>query len=348
MAGSIRNSSTGTKNPCPQCHAQELLDKALDADHIKILEYKSRKGLSKLYCNYSKQEFEQRIDNLITNHSSCICSVHQKHEYTWKEVGQIAAERGYKLLGDYKDEDVARMKERLSLLCSKHGVFNPPLKMFIGQETGCPSCGHELVGYIRRIPKSEAQAKIDSVHGAGRYLLGDDYVSMRTVCTIMCTSCGRTRLVIPGDVADGRRCSCETESKGESFTSSFLDYMGLRYEKQVKFDDCRNELPLPFDFKVYNPDGTWFLLEFDGIQHFESVKNWGGEKALKEAQKRDRIKNEFCEKNKIFLIRLQNKKHEFGLSDKERAIKALEKAGDIMAFLSEINKKHSWVITVEI
>ncbi len=58
---------------------------------------------------------------------------------------------------------------------------------------------------------------------------------------------------------------------------------------------------MPLDF--YLPESK-ILIEFDGIQHFESVSIWGGEKALKSQQKRDEIKNEFASVNNYKLIRI--------------------------------------------
>jgi len=46
-------------------------------------------------------------------------------------------------------------------------------------------------------------------------------------------------------------------------------------------------------------------IEFDGRQHFESVKGFGGDEQLKKTQYNDQIKNDFCEENNIKLIRLR-------------------------------------------
>lgn len=259
----------------------------------------------------------------------------------------MASDRGYELLGNHKDKDIIKVKEKLTLLCKKHGYFDINFNN-LNNGHGCRDCGHEITSEKHKLTKKEVQDRIDGVHGKGRYVIGKDYKDTNTACTILCTSCGRTRLVSPNNVINGHRCSCETESYGELFLNDFLNSMGLPYEKQAKFTDCRYKKPLPFDFRVWNPDDTWFLLEFDGIQHFEKVTRWGGEEGLKMTQLRDRIKNRFCEKNKIFLIRIQCKKREFKLGDRERAVKALRKAGNIMAFFSKLDKKHPWVISIEI
>jgi len=45
------------------------------------------------------------------------------------------------------------------------------------------------------------------------------------------------------------------------------------------------------------------LIEYDGKQHFLPYYKFGGEKALKLTQEKDKIKNEYC-KNIIDLLRI--------------------------------------------
>lgn len=46
-------------------------------------------------------------------------------------------------------------------------------------------------------------------------------------------------------------------------------------------------------------------IEFDGIQHFEPVEYFGGEKTFLRTIECDKIKNEYCSKNNIRLIRIK-------------------------------------------
>ena len=46
------------------------------------------------------------------------------------------------------------------------------------------------------------------------------------------------------------------------------------------------------------------LIEYDGRQHFESVDIWGGEDALLKRKINDEIKNNYCIKNRIPLLRI--------------------------------------------
>lgn len=86
---------------------------------------------------------------------------------------------------------------------------------------------------------------------------------------------------------------------------SFLNENNITYEFQKKFIDCLNKKTnkhLKFDF--YLPKYS-ICIEYDGIQHSMPVKFFGGIKKFKELQKRDEIKNDFCIKNNIKLIRIK-------------------------------------------
>ncbi|MCP4142512.1 MAG: hypothetical protein GY755_19920 [Chloroflexi bacterium] len=55
------------------------------------------------------------------------------------------------------------------------------------------------------------------------------------------------------------------------------------------------------EIDIYFPDDK-VGIEYQGIQHFEPVKHWGGIEALKKVQERDSLKKKFCELNEIKLI----------------------------------------------
>ncbi|WLV25849.1 hypothetical protein QR721_06510 [Aciduricibacillus chroicocephali] len=46
------------------------------------------------------------------------------------------------------------------------------------------------------------------------------------------------------------------------------------------------------------------LIEFDGEQHFKPVHHFGGEENYQLTQKRDEIKNKYCQDNNLELIRI--------------------------------------------
>ena len=69
---------------------------------------------------------------------------------------------------------------------------------------------------------------------------------------------------------------------------------------QVKFEQCKDKLPLPFDFIIENK----YIIEYDGQQHFKGVSIWGGDEQLSLTRAHDLIKNKFCFDNNIPIIRI--------------------------------------------
>ena len=83
--------------------------------------------------------------------------------------------------------------------------------------------------------------------------------------------------------------------------ANILNASGVKNERQKRFDECKYKQLLPFDF--YLPEYN-ICIEYDGKQHFYPLEYFGGEEAYIELKKRDEIKNEFCIKNNIFLLRV--------------------------------------------
>ena len=91
-------------------------------------------------------------------------------------------------------------------------------------------------------------------------------------------------------------------SSGEFAIKGILEAMNIPFIQEMRFHDCRDIGVLPFDF--YIPLLT-SAIEFDGRQHFEPVKHFGGQEAFERRQRRDAIKNEYCAANGIRLLRIK-------------------------------------------
>lgn len=100
----------------------------------------------------------------------------------------------------------------------------------------------------------------------------------------------------------GSGCPYCNESKGEKKIVKFLNKHNINYERQKKFNNCRNVFELPFDF--YIPSKRT-CIEFDGKQHYQPMEFFGGVKAYESLKINDKIKSEYCEDNYIELIRIR-------------------------------------------
>lgn len=89
-------------------------------------------------------------------------------------------------------------------------------------------------------------------------------------------------------------------SKGELEVKKALEFLDIKYVMQYKFSDCVYERQLLFDF--YLPDYN-ICIEYDGEQHYKKC-SFQTQEEFENAIKRDKIKNEYCNKNNIKLIRI--------------------------------------------
>lgn len=135
-------------------------------------------------------------------------------------------------------------------------------------------------------------------------ILGE-YINAETPIEYIC-ECGTRHKSSPSLLLMGHKCGHCNMSKSEYTTKYYLEDHNVEYIFNYKFDDCINKIPLKFDFYIpkYN-----MCIELDGEHHFKPVtfKGISYELALERHQytkKLDEIKNIYCEKNMINLVRI--------------------------------------------
>lgn len=101
-------------------------------------------------------------------------------------------------------------------------------------------------------------------------------------------------------------CPICKESKGEKRIREFLIKHLVPHKQGYPIDDCRNKKSLPFDFVIWGKNQKIItLIEFDGIQHYKPIDQFGGEEAFQKTKYNDAIKTKYCKDNKIPLIRIK-------------------------------------------
>ena len=129
-----------------------------------------------------------------------------------------------------------------------------------------------------------------------KYIKGEDKI------TFKCNRCGKTFRSRPRAILEGEGCPWCTKSKKEKIIQKFLEDNQVFFLAQHSFSDCKNKKLLKFDFYLPNLN---LCIEYDGKQHYFPVDYFGGIRALKEIQKRDQIKNEYCREHHIDLLRIK-------------------------------------------
>lgn len=121
-------------------------------------------------------------------------------------------------------------------------------------------------------------------------------------------SCGNFHIVSTSDLKSNKVQSCGCLiSMGEMIISKILLENNIPFQKQYTFNDLKSENGryYRFDFAIFNNTGLRNLIEFDGIQHYNPKAQFNKDQnAFDIIQQRDNIKNEYCLKNNIPLIRI--------------------------------------------
>jgi len=206
---------------------------------------------------------------------------------------------------DYSQVDYKTAKSPIKIICPTHGEFEQtPNRHLLGM--GCPECGITQRGLSIRRTTDDFIKQAKKVHGKKYNYDKVNYVTMSEPVKIICPVHGEFEQ-FPNTHLQGAGCPICQESRGERIVSQILSKNKLKYLPQHKFLDCTNKLQgracrkLPFDF--YLPNNNC-CIEFDGGQHFNAVNWFGGQEGHEKQKYRDELKNQYCKKNGIKLIRI--------------------------------------------
>jgi very-short-patch-repair endonuclease len=201
---------------------------------------------------------------------------------------------------DWYNKYYKNLKTRFVLLCPKHGLVIQKLQSpFDGK--GCRYCTNTSKLSFEKI-KNDIYKKHKCKY---KYLnLNKEWFdknykgTQSTWLKIVCPKHGEFLQTVFAH-RNGSGCPKCSESSGEKRIREFLEEANINYIQEAKlFQNYR------FDFYLPNKNT---VIEFDGRQHFEKDVYFGGEKGLKKTQERDKIKNEYCLKNSIRMIRIPYK-----------------------------------------
>jgi len=267
---------------CFKCKHQEIFISKSNILYDNKYDY----HLVKYIDNYTKVKiicpihgiFEQTPKNHYKNGCKK-CSDNNKR-YTTEEF----IEKCKNIYGDKYDYSLTKYigtYDKVRIICPEHGEFEIRPNDHLN-DRGCRKCGNYTKGSNRLNTKIFIE-KSKKIHGDKYDYSMVDYKNNGYIkVSIICKKHGSFKQK-PHNHLNGNGCPKCNESKGEKEIRLFLNNKNINFINQKSFDDCRDVLPLPFDF--YLPEYNT-CIEYDGIQHFEIVENWGGEDGLKDRQKK--------------------------------------------------------------
>ena len=273
---------------------KEFIEKARDAHgdiyDYSLAEYVGNKIKIKIICPKHGEFLQTPYVHLL--HGCPYCSGNAKGT-TKKFIEKVKKIHGDTY--DYSLVDYKNNNTKIKIICSIHGVFEQQPKNHF-QRKGCSKCAGNF-----KSTTEEFIERSKEIHGDAYDYSDVVYINAITKVKIICQEHGVFEQ-IPNDHLCGSGCPNCRSSKGESQIRKILKKENINFEEQKKFDECKHIRKLPFDFYLNDFN---MCIEYDGMQHFESKDFFGGREGFERRQRNDKIKTEYCIKNKIRLERIK-------------------------------------------
>jgi len=287
---------------------EEFLSKAYKIrKNIKYLEpYVDNKTLIRMCCTIHNYEYVQSPYGHLSKRNSCIYCQKDSRGFTniIKTTSEFIEQSKLKH-GDKCDYSlvkyISNIKKVIFICNNGHPNFKQTPKQHLKTKNPCPVCSNR-----ERITKTRFVDESNDIHD---FLYDYSKVCInkksnnRSKVIIKCFKHGYFNQMIHKHLG-GQGCPDCRKSKGELHIKKILKRSDIKFVQQFKFYDCRYINPLSFDFKIVDMD---ICIEFDGEQHFNPIKRWGGSDNLNIIRLRDSIKTKYCRKNGIKLYRISYK-----------------------------------------
>jgi hypothetical protein len=239
----------------------------------------------------------------------------------------------------YDNTEFKGVNEYMSVKCSKcHREIKNKARMFIRPDKPfkCGYCSGKWKN--TEIFKKEIYNLVGN-----KYTLMSEYKGAHEVVFIVHNLCGKDFETTPNKfITKNKRCTSCSVSNGEQLVKDYLNKMEVGYVYDRKFignKTCLSEngRSLRFDFQIINNNGNVCgVIEFDGEQH-SSANHYFHDN---EYRNTDDIKNNFCNKNNIPILRITiceilKSKNTLSTTDNISIIKLNEK---IEGFIDGLNE----------
>lgn len=287
---------------CPVCggnikktHIKYVEDVRTINNNIEVVgTYKNAKTAILHRCKLDNYEWYAKPNNILTGKGCPKCSGTMKklHSEYIREVSIVNP--NIEVIGQYINAKIP-IKHR----CKTHNVVWETAPNSILNGYGCYMCGNQKIGDKLRKDREQYVEELKTIN-KNIIVLGS-YINANVPILHKCLLDGNEWFASPSNILQGCGCPQCNESRGEKGIRNWLEKNKIDFVQQKKFIDCCDKKPLPFDFYLptYN-----VAIEYDGKQHYEPIQFFGGDKSFRIRVKHDKIKDDYCSKNSIRLLRI--------------------------------------------
>lgn len=272
---------------------------------IKIVgKYRGMEKPVECKCDVCGYEWTTAASNVSSGHGCPKCSGRIKtHDEFIDQVKDLSPT--IRILGTYSSSN-----DRINCQCLVCGHLWSPIASSLASGYGCPKCRDVANG--ERLAKSNEDfiAEINQIHPTIKVL--DEYSRNSIRVTCECITCGTKWNPTPSSLLSGHGCPYCNCSHGEREVSNWLKQHGIEYIPQYKFQDLTGLGGGLLSYDFYVP-GHKYLIEYQGIQHFEPVEIFGGNDQLEQQREHDKRKRLYAEEHGYKLIEI---KYDDNINDK--------------------------------
>lgn len=267
-------------------------------------DYKGAAVKAEMCCNVCGYRWETKPTLIFHGHGCPLCSGKAPVSLDrFLDYIKINCPNEYKVIGEFKSRnDLIKIRH---ISCGREFMMRPH-NFMNGQR--CPFEARQRAGKSNAYSLEKMQSVLNR-STRSRYEIVSSYKNANSNALLKDKKCGNTFLAHPGQLSRGETgCPYCSSSKGEKAVRNYLKQHHCDFKEQVKFEDCKNEKPLPFDFAVYENGVLYCLIEYQGFQHyFPSSLFDRDENEFKNRKARDKIKEQYCLKNNIKLLKIPYK-----------------------------------------
>lgn len=243
----------------------ELPDKDL-YEVITLPEKLSTKTKFTVKCNKNHM-YLVSINTFLNNKTRCrICNQGEPWNYERfsREISNLIDKNDY-VISNY--DNIRNIYSRFTIQCVKcQHIWESTPSNFINKKRRCYNCKKGQRWSVDRVKR-----EFSYIEDYGKYFIEhvENITNSRSVFTVRCNNNHVWETTPLSFFYNKHRCPTCNESHGERKIALFLEINNINFQREKKFDTCKNVKKLPFDF--YLPDYR-MLLEFQGLQHFRKME----------------------------------------------------------------------------
>lgn len=254
----------------------------IEINNLKVINYHSNSEIL-CKCNICGYKILDNFRNLAYSKFRCkYCELISRSELI--KMGEVKI---VNINGDY-----------IELECKNGHIYKQDRRNLLSGKK-CIKC------YLdnKVFSKEKIISKFNDIHGDYYKYNFNDFKNLHSAIEITCKK-GHVFSQKISNHLQGKGCPICRESLGERTIANYLTRNNIDFIRQKKFDDCIYVNKLPFDFFIPILN---LAIEYDGIQHFMSIRQFGGDKEFEKVKIKDKIKSDYCKINNIQLLRISYK-----------------------------------------